>query len=75
MLCLLVGLGLVPWSQVLPIFSKHETVTGLGYFTATRCRECLRTNNDLEHIFGKVRYHHRRCTGRFRSSGFTRATR
>ena len=23
-----------------------------------------RTNNDLEHIFGTVRYHHRRCTGR-----------
>ena len=22
-----------------------------------------RTNNDLEHIFGTVRYHHRRCTG------------
>ncbi len=23
-----------------------------------------RTNNDLEHIFGSVRHHHRRCTGR-----------
>lgn len=23
-----------------------------------------RTNNDLEHIFGAVRHHHRRCTGR-----------
>ena len=23
-----------------------------------------RTNNDLEHIFGTVRHHHRRCTGR-----------
>lgn len=23
-----------------------------------------RTNNDLEHIFGRVRHHHRRCTGR-----------
>ncbi len=23
-----------------------------------------KTNNDLEHIFGKVRHHHRRCTGR-----------
>ena len=23
-----------------------------------------RTNNDLEHIFGQVRHHHRRCTGR-----------
>lgn len=23
-----------------------------------------RTNNDLEHIFGIVRHHHRRCTGR-----------
>ena len=23
-----------------------------------------RTNNHLEHIFGTVRYHHRRCTGR-----------
>lgn len=22
------------------------------------------TNNDLEHIFGTVRHHHRRCTGR-----------
>jgi len=23
-----------------------------------------RTNNDLEHLFGTVRHHHRRCTGR-----------
>jgi hypothetical protein len=23
-----------------------------------------RTNNDLEHIFGTLRHHHRRCTGR-----------
>lgn len=23
-----------------------------------------RTNNDLEHIFGRVRHHQRRCTGR-----------
>ncbi len=23
-----------------------------------------RTNNDLEHVFGRVRHHHRRCTGR-----------
>jgi hypothetical protein len=23
-----------------------------------------RTNNDLEHVFGTVRHHHRRCTGR-----------
>jgi hypothetical protein len=23
-----------------------------------------KTNNDLEHIFGTVRHHHRRCTGR-----------
>ena len=23
-----------------------------------------RTNNDLEHTFGRVRHHHRRCTGR-----------
>ena len=30
-----------------------------------------RTNNDLEHIFGTVRHHQRRCTGRTSSSQFT----
>ena len=34
-----------------------------------------RTNNDLEHIFGTVRLHQRRCTGRFRCKRLTCVTR
>ena len=34
-----------------------------------------RTNNDLEHIFGIVRHHQRRCTGRFRCKRLTCVTR
>ena len=46
-----------------------------GLFHCYSVSDLPRTINDLEHIFGRVRHHHRRCTGRFRSSGFTRVTR
>lgn len=35
-----------------------------GIFHCYTVKELPRTNNDLEHIFGTVRHHHRRCTGR-----------
>ncbi len=35
-----------------------------GLFSCYSVPGLPRTNNDLEHIFGTVRHHHRRCTGR-----------
>jgi len=35
-----------------------------GLFHCYSVSDLPRTNNDLEHIFGRVRHHHRRCTGR-----------
>ena len=35
-----------------------------GLFSCYSVPGLPRTNNDLEHIFGIVRHHHRRCTGR-----------
>lgn len=35
-----------------------------GIFHCYSIKGLPRTNNDLEHIFGTVRHHHRRCTGR-----------
>lgn len=64
MLCLPAGGRQVIWSQVFSIFLKSQAVIGLDYSTVTQYRECLRTNNDLEQIFGRVRHHQRRCTGR-----------
>jgi hypothetical protein len=34
-----------------------------GLFSCYSVPGLPRTNNDLEHIFGTVRHHHRRCTG------------
>lgn len=33
-----------------------------GLFSCYRVPGLPRTNNDLEHIFGTLRHHHRRCT-------------
>jgi hypothetical protein len=35
-----------------------------GLFVCYRRPEIPRTNNDLEHLFGSVRYHERRASGR-----------
>jgi hypothetical protein len=35
-----------------------------GLFHCYDIQGLPRTNNDLEHVFGKWRHHHRRCTGR-----------
>ena len=35
-----------------------------GLFVCYRRPEIPRTNNDLEHVFGSVRYHERRASGR-----------
>lgn len=35
-----------------------------GLFHCYDIQGLPRTNNDLEHMFGKWRHHHRRCTGR-----------
>jgi hypothetical protein len=37
-----------------------------GLFHCYEVEGLPRTNNDLEHLFGKWRHHQRRCTGRFR---------
>jgi hypothetical protein len=35
-----------------------------GLFVCYTCPDIPRTNNDLEHVFGSVRYHERRASGR-----------
>jgi len=48
----------------LPIFLKSRLVIGLGSSSATRCQVYPEPIIDAEHIFGTVRHHQRRCTGR-----------
>ncbi len=45
-------------------FLKVTDSYWLGLFHCHLVLGLPRTNNDLEHIFGRVRHHHRRCTGR-----------
>ncbi len=46
-----------------------------GLFHCYEVEGLPRTNNDLEHLFGKWRHHQRRCTGRFRCSSILRPAR
>ena len=50
--------GIIHFLKVTALF------IGRDYSTATAVPGLPQTNNDLEHIFGTVRHHYRRCTGR-----------
>jgi len=55
---------LVPCLGALSISLKSRLVIGQDYSPATRCQVYPEPTIDAEHIFGTVRHHHRRCTGR-----------
>ena len=62
--CLLAKQVQVLYCRALFIFLKSPLVIGLDYSTATGCKVYPEPTIDAEQIFGSVRYHHRRCSGR-----------
>ncbi len=51
-------------SMTLSTFLRLVAVICRGCFIAMTLRACPATFNDLEQMFGTVRHHQRRCTGR-----------
>jgi hypothetical protein len=49
-------------------FVKVSASYEAGLFHCYDVADLPRTNNDLEHVFGSVRYHHRRASGRLAAS-------
>ncbi|MBD2248766.1 hypothetical protein H6G26_36345 [Nostoc sp. FACHB-888] len=48
----------------MPYFIKTTNNYWYGLFHCYEIEDFPRTNNDLEHIFGMLRHHQPRCTGR-----------
>jgi len=57
-----------PLCQMLTTFLKVTGSYWSGLFSCYDLSDLPRTNNDLEHTFGSVRYHERRSTGRKQAS-------
>jgi hypothetical protein len=53
-----------PLSQMTATFLKVTESYWPGLFHCYDVADLPRTNNDLEHVFGSIRYHERRATGR-----------
>ena len=57
-----------PLQQMITTFLKVTGSYWAGLFSCYEVADLPRTNNDLEHTFGSVRYHERRATGRKQAS-------
>ncbi|GHO77778.1 hypothetical protein KSD_55490 [Ktedonobacter sp. SOSP1-85] len=57
-----------PLQQMVATFLKVTEGYWAGRFSCYEAADLPRTNNDLEHTFGSVRYHERRATGRKQAS-------
>jgi hypothetical protein len=57
-----------PLQQMITTFLKVTDSYWAGLFSCYEMADLPRTNNDLEHTFGSVRYHERRTTGRKQAS-------
>ena len=57
-----------PLQKMITTFLKVTDSYWAGLFSCYGVSDLPRTNNDLEHTFGSVRYHERRATGRKQAS-------